>query len=265
MKVVTAAAALDSGEFTSSTALPSGSPVDIGGVPLDNFGGQSFGSIDMRTALTNSVNTYWAQVAERLGNETMFRYMERFGFNEDPKLGYPGSAMAPSGVYSEGSLLDAGDLIDIGRVAIGQERLLVTPIQMAEVAATVANGGVLMTPTFVQRVTDPDGRTTEELDPDEQSRVISPEAAGELAAMMRAVTEEGTASSLSVAGVPFAGKTGTAEIDPATRLNQPWFIGFAPADNPRVAVAATVERCTACFGGDVAGPIATRVMESLID
>lgn len=265
MKVVTAAAALDSGELTPGSVLDASSPVEIGGVPLENFGGQSFGSISMTAALTNSVNTYWAQVGERLGSATMLSYMERFGFDADPKLDYPPGQMAPSGVYEAGKLLDASDPIDIGRVAIGQERLLVTPLQMAQVAATVANGGVLMKPTFVQAVTDPDGRTTAKLDPGEQGRAIGAEAAAELAAMMRAVTEEGTAAGLSVGGVPFAGKTGTAEIDPATRLNQPWFVGFAPAEEPRVAVAATVEPCTGCFGGEVAGPIATRVMESLIE
>ena len=83
--------------------------------------------------------------------------------------------------------------------------------------------------------------------------------------MMTHVTEEGTASNLSVDGVSFAGKTGTAEIDVEASINQPWFITFAPADDPQIAVAVTVERCTGCFGGEVAGPIATQVMEGLLD
>jgi peptidoglycan glycosyltransferase len=81
--------------------------------------------------------------------------------------------------------------------------------------------------------------------------------------MMTLVTQEGTASNLSVSGVTFAGKTGTAEID-LEGLNQPWFIGFAPSQDPQIAVAATVERCQGCFGGEVAGPIATQVMETLL-
>jgi penicillin-binding protein A len=264
MKVVTAAAALDSGEFTPDTVLSGRSPRQIGGVPLSNAGGEQFGDIDMTTALTHSVNVYLAQVGERLGNETMFKYLDRFGFNQDPELGYPDGQMAPSGVYSEGNLLSPGDAIDIGRVAIGQERLLVTPLQMAEVAATVANHGVLMRPTFVQEVTDPDGRTVQRLDPHEQSTVVSEQTASELTEMMTNVTEEGTAAGLTVGGLPFAGKTGTAEIDPETGINRPWFIGFAPADDPQVAVAAMLERCQGCFGGVVAGPIATQVMESLL-
>ena len=93
---------------------------------------------------------------------------------------------------------------------------------------------------------------------------MSDETAAEVAEMMTNVAEEGTASGLSVAGATLAGKTGTAEIDVEAGLNQPWFIGFSPADDPQIAVAATIERCTGCFGGDTAGPIATDVMESLL-
>lgn len=264
MKVVTAAAALDSGEFEPSTTLSGRTGIEIGGVPLQNAGGETFGEIDMDFGLTNSVNTYFAQVGEALGNETMFEYMERFGFDQDPELDFPDIQMAPSGVYDSGKLLGPGDAIDIGRVAIGQERLLVTPIQMAEVAAAIANDGTLMKPTFLQEAKDPDGRTIEELDPDEQSEVVSSDTANEVTEMMTHVTEEGTAAGLTVQGASFAGKTGTAEIDVEAGLNRPWFIGFAPADDPKIAVAVMLERCQGCFGGEVAGPIATQVMEDLL-
>ena len=267
MKVVTAAAGLDSGEIQPDTVINADSPKEIGGVDLQNAGDDDFGDITATEALTNSVNTYWAQVGERLGNETMFKYMDRFGFNQDPELGYPGDQLAPSGIYDTdtGKLLDAGDAIDIGRAAIGQERLLATPLQMAEVAATVANQGTLMRPTFVREVTDPDGRTVQKLDPHEQTTVVSEETAVTLTEMMTNVTEEGTASGLTVGGQPFAGKTGTAEIDPEAGINRPWFIGFAPAEDPQVAVAVMLERCQSCFGGEVAGPIATQVMDSLLN
>jgi peptidoglycan glycosyltransferase len=267
MKVVTATAALDSGEFETSTTLNADSGIDISGVPLANAGGEDFGTIDMTDALTNSVNTYWAQVGEQLGTETMVEYMERFGFYSDPPLDFPSDELAPSGpINSGGELVREG--FDVGRVAIGQGGAegqdLTTPLQMAMVASAVANGGTLMEPTFIQEVTDPDGRTTQELDPDESSQVMSDETAAEVAEMMTNVAEEGTASGLSVAGATLAGKTGTAEIDVEASLNQPWFIGFAPADDPQIAVAATIERCTGCFGGDTAGPIATAVMGSLL-
>jgi peptidoglycan glycosyltransferase len=264
MKVVTVSAALDSGEFSPDTTLNADSPKDISGFPLENAGGEDFGTIDATDALTNSVNTYWAQVGEQLGADTYFEYMDRFGFNKDPQLAYPDNQMAPSGVYEQGKLLDPTDSIDIGRVAIGQERLLTTPMQMAEVAATIANGGELMKPTFVQEAKDPDGREVADLDPDVQERVVSEETAATVTEMMTNVVNEGTASGLSVSSGQLAGKTGTAEIDVEASINRPWFIGFAPADDPQIAVAAMIERCTGCFGGEVAGPIATQVMDSLL-
>lgn len=270
-KVVTAAAALDSGKFTPESTLDASSPQDFSGVPLANSGDAQYGVISMTEALTDSVNTYWAQVGEEIGSETLIEYMRRFGFESDPELDYPDTQMTASGIFEfdakgESQLVDSD--FDIARVAIGQGgeegQIRATPLQMAQVAATVANDGVLMKPTFTQEVKDPDGRVSEELDPEEQSEVMSSESADQLAAMMTNVAEEGTASSLSLGGTPFAGKTGTAEIN-LEGLNQVWFIGFAPVDDPQIAVAATVERCTGCFGGDTAGPIAMAVMQDLLE
>ncbi len=268
MKVVTATAALDSGRFTPASVLSGRSPQIIGGAPLSNAGGEQFGNIDMTTALTNSVNTYFAQVGEQLGTGPLVTYMKRFGFYSDPELGLPSGEMNASGPYNtSGNLVTGG--FDAARVAIGQGGATgtdeVTPLQMAEVAATVANHGMLMKPTLVQQVTDPDGRVASSLHPTVQSTVMSTKTAAELADMMTHVTQEGTAAGLTVDGVTFAGKTGTAEIgNPADGINQPWFIAFAPADHPQIAVAATIERCQGCFGADVAGPVATRVMEALL-
>jgi penicillin-binding protein A len=267
MKAVTAAAALDSGEFEPTTVLNADSPKEISGIDLANAGGESFGDISMTDALTFSVNTYWAQVGEQLGTDTMVEYMERFGFYSDPELDYPDDQMRASGaVRADGQLVRED--FDVGRVAIGQGgaegQALASALQMAEVAAAIGNGGTLMEPTFVQEAKDPDGRTIEELDPNEQSEVISEEAAAQLTEMMTRVTQEGTAAGLTVDGVEFAGKTGTAEIDIEQSINQPWFIMFAPSQDAQIAVAATIERCVGCFGGEVAGPIATAVAESLL-
>ena len=266
MKVVTAVAALDSGEFTPDTTLEANSGVEISGVPLANSGGQDFGTIDMTTALTNSVNTYWAQVGEELGTDTMVEYMERFGFYADPELDYPDNQMRASGPYnSDGRLVTEG--FDVGRVAIGQGgeegQLLSAPMQMAEVAAAVANGGKLMKPTFLQEASDPDGRQIAELDPDEQSEVMSDETSAQVTELMVGVANDGTASGLSTSLGQLAGKTGTAEINVEEGLNRPWFIGFAPAEDPQIAVAAMLEQCTGCFGGEVAGPVAMQVMDAL--
>jgi penicillin-binding protein A len=267
MKVVTATAALDSGKFTPESIVDGSSPVEIDGVPLSNSGGESFGSITLTDALTNSVNTVWAQVGEKVGVETMYEYMGRFGFNSDPEIDLPSDELVPSGVYDSGRLIGPGTPIDIGRVAIGQERLFVTPLQMAEVAATVANGGELMRPQLWERVVDPDGRTVKRLDPTVQSEVMKPETATALNEMMQNVVNDGTAAGVFPSGLQVAGKTGTAELgtgrEGCSLPNQAWFIGFAPADDPQIAVAATIE-CTSSFGAEVAGPIARSVMETIL-
>jgi peptidoglycan glycosyltransferase len=260
MKVVTATAALDSGEFTPSSVLSGRSPQTIGGVALSNSGGEQFGDIDMTTALTNSVNTWWAQVGEKLGNDTMFRYMDRFGFDSKPRLDYPSFQLATSGVFDGNKLLGPSDPIDIGRVAIGQERLRVTPLQMAEVAATVANKGELMEPRLWSKVIDPDGRETK-LDPARQSRVMGENIAATLNTMMQSVVREGTGTAGAVSGIDVAGKTGTAELSPG--VNDAWFIGFAPADDPQIAIACIVEH-TSGFGGPTCGPIFKAVAEATL-
>jgi peptidoglycan glycosyltransferase len=263
MKVVTAAAALDSGEYSPDDTVSGQSPKEISGVPLENAGGGSFGDIPLTEALTNSVNTVWAEVGEELGTDTMYKYMDRFGFNEQPPLDYPDFQLASSGEYADGKLLDAGsDQIDVGRMAIGQDKLNVTPLQMAMVVAAVANDGELMEPRLWSKVIDTDGRE-DEMSADRQSRVMSEDSANALTDMMKDVVNEGTGGAAALGEIQVAGKTGTAEIDIENNVNQAWFIGFAPADDPKIAVSVTIER-TSGFGGVVAAPIAKSVMEVLL-
>jgi peptidoglycan glycosyltransferase len=208
------------------------------------------------------VNTVWAEVGEKLGKQTLFEYMNRFGFERKPLIDLPRDEMRASGVYGRsGRLLRTADAIDIGRVAIGQERLQVTPLQMALVAAAVANGGKLMRPHLVRTVKDRDGRVVHEEKPSEQSEVMKPSTAAQLALMMTNVVKEGTGTAAALEGIDVGGKTGTAER--GGPINQAWFIGFAPVKNPRVAVAVTVEKTTG-QGGTVAAPIAKQVMQSLL-
>ena len=261
-KVVTAAAALDTGKFSPSSVLDGRSPQTIGGVPLANSGGQSFGAVSLTDALTNSVNTVWGQVGQQLGPKTMYDYMERFGFNRKPSLDYPPEQMDASGVFDSGRILTDDDPVDIGRVAIGQERLQVTPLQMAMVAAAVGNKGRLMKPRLTDRVVAKDGRVTDRIEPDLQSRVMSPKAADELGQMMSRVVEEGSGTAGALSGIKVAGKTGTAEVDGGAS-NQAWFIAFAPVDEPRMAIAVTVER-TSGQGGTAAAPLAKQVLQELL-
>jgi peptidoglycan glycosyltransferase len=206
-------------------------------------------------------------VGEKIGRGTLVDYMERFGFNQDPQLDYPDEQMSASGVRdARGQLLGGDAGFDVGRVAIGQGgaegAILVTPLQMAQVAGAVGSGGVLMKPRLTERVVGKDGRVKERIEPDEQNRVMKEETAAELAAMMARVVDEGTGTAAALSGIEVAGKTGTAEVDNATS-NQAWFIGFAPVDNPKMAIAVTVER-TQGQGGTVAAPIAANVLQQLL-
>ena len=267
-KVVTATAAIDSGKYTPNSIVNGKSPVTISGVPLSNDNNQSFGPIDLTTALTYSVNTVWAQVAESLGRGTMTSYMKRFGFYSKPPLDYPSSEINTSRPYSStGKAYPPGSPNeDIGRIAIGQGGLEVTPLQMAMVASAVANGGKLMTPHFTSRVVDQTGRTVEAVSPSVYSQVMKPSTAAEIAQMMKKVVDEGTGTPAQLGNnISFAGKTGTASVGVAgSNLTQPWFIGFAPVQNPKVAIAVTIERSQGGFGGTVAAPIAKAVVQTLL-
>jgi len=262
-KVVTAAAALDSGEAAPDTLLDGSSPAIIGGAPLQNIEGDAGGPVPLTDALTFSVNTAFARLGEDLGPETLFEYMQRFGFERPPPIDYPSSQLFASGVYEGDELVEADEPVDIGRVAIGQERLQVTPLQMAMVAAAVANDGELMAPRFGDAIVAPDGRVKDRIGPVSASRVMSAESADALADMMQRVVDEGTGTNAQIEGVEVAGKTGTAEVLGGT-ANQASFIAFAPVDEPEVAIAVTIEE-TQGFGGDEAAPIAQQVMQVLLD
>ncbi len=268
-KVVTAAAALDSGKYTPNSTVDGRSPVTISGVPLSNDNSQSFGTIDLTTALTYSVNTVWAQVAERLGRGTMTKYMKRFGFYAKPPLDYPPDELNASRPWSNGArsrpYSPGSPNEDIGRIGIGQGGLQVTPLQMAMVAAAVANGGKLMVPHLTSRAVNQDGQTVETIKPKVYSQVMSSSTAQELTQMMKRVVDEGTGTAAQLGGIAVAGKTGTAQVGiVGSNLTQPWFIGFAPIGDPKVAVAVTIERSQGGFGGTVAAPIARDVMQSLL-
>ena len=191
-KVVTDVAALDSGKFTPDSVVNGNSPVTISGVPLSNDGDASYGPISLTDALTQSVNTVWAQVAEQVGRRTMTRYMQRFGFYAKPPLDYPPDEInasrpfSPTGrPYPPGSPNE-----DIGRIGMGQGGLQVTPLQMAMVAAAVANGGKLMTPHLTDKVVDQDGRTVETINPSVYNQVMKPSTAQQVTQMMTHVVAD---------------------------------------------------------------------------
>jgi penicillin-binding protein A len=269
-KVVTAAAGLESGTITPETTIDAPGSLEVEGTPLQNDFSEDFGPIALDTALTNSVNTWFGQLGQQVGQDALFETMEKFGFNATPAIDLPSDEVYDSGVYEEGHLLRRNDPVDLARLAIGQERLLATPLQIAEVAAAIANGGKLMKPQIWNRVIDPDGRVVDRLDPSVYSEPVSAEHAEELTTAMEGVVSEGTGTNAAIPGVSVAGKTGTAET-PGNEAcgggeeeNQAWFMGFAPAEEPKIAVVASVE-CTEEFGNDVAAPIFRDVAETILN
>jgi penicillin-binding protein A len=263
-KVVTATAAIDSGQYSPRSTVSGRNGVPISGVSLKNDNNESLGQITLTEALAKSVNTVYAQVAEHLGKQTIARYMARFGFDRKPRLDYPADEMSASGEYRHGKLLPpTSTYVDVGRMGIGQDKLQVTPLQMAEVAAAVANRGVLMAPHLAAAIVEPDGRVVQRISPKAQSVVMKPSTAAAVTKMMEAVVKEGTGTSAQIPGVQVAGKTGTAETLGVTTINNVWFIAFAPAQKPTVAIAVTLAHVPG-QGAAFAAPVARQVMEALL-
>jgi penicillin-binding protein A len=238
MKVVTAGAALDTGVVKPTTILSG--PAEYQGVR--NFESGAYESLDFATAVRNSVNTAFAQVALDLGAKKLTRYAELFGFNATPAM--PLEAAEPSFPFPE----DPGDLM---WGSIGQAQDLAAPLQMATVAATVANGGKRMEPRSSLR------------DPKRGTRVLKRSTANVLAGLMESAVNSGTGTAARIDGVRVAGKTGTAEVDVGgKRRNHAWFITFAPIDSPQVAIAVVSE--FGGIGGQVAAPIARAIYAGIL-
>ncbi|MEX2103627.1 MAG: penicillin-binding transpeptidase domain-containing protein, partial [Gaiellaceae bacterium] len=267
-KIVTAAAALDSGRFTPSSRFNDPGYCIEYGKRVFNYADQSgpsvFGNVDFGDAVENSINSVFCEIGKRLGPQLVIEYMKRFGFYEEPPIELPSDEIIPSGLYRRGKLYDPSDpnAVDPGRLAFGQERLQVTPLQMALVAAAVANDGIVMEPTLVERIVSPDGNVISRSRSSEWKTAMRPETAADLTAMMTRVVESGTGTSAQIPGISVAGKTGTAETGREGQ-NHTWFIAFAPAEAPRVAIAVGLSN-QAGTGGSTAAPIAQAVIAALL-
>lgn len=270
-KIVTAAAALDSGAFTPDSSFEDpgycteyGKPVYNAG-NRDQNGPEAFGRLTLRQGFQHSVNSVFCNVGKKIGAGTILRYAKRFGFYSVPPFDTPLNERAPSGLYSHSTLYDPrrpDTAVDPGRLAFGQERMLSTPLQMAMVAATVGTGGIVMRPYVVQRIVAPNGSVVYRTKPDKLGRAIKPATAAALNEMMQLAVTGGTGTAAQIPGIKVAGKTGTAETGVAGR-NTTWFVGFAPADKPRVAFAVVLENQTG-YGGTTAAPIAKLILQALL-
>jgi peptidoglycan glycosyltransferase len=265
-KLVTAAAALESGAYTPESVLSAPDVYTLPGTrtTLPNFGGSSCGANQQTTladALRISCNTAFASLGVDLGDDAIREQAEKFGFDQTD-LTVPMRVAASR--YPE-DLNDAQTALS----AIGQESVRATALQMAMVASAIANGGTLMTPYLVQTVRTANLDVVSEADPTELSQAVSAATAQQLTDMMIGVVQSGSGTSAQISGVQVAGKTGTAQTGVEGDSPHAWFTGFAPADDPQVAVAVIVEHGgsvgSEATGGRVAAPIAKAVMEAVIN
>ena len=268
-KVITAAAALDSGAYKPTSEFVDPGYCEEYGKRVSNAGNpespETFGRVTLAQGLQHSINSVFCNIGKQIGAGKILEYAKRFGFYATPDLELPADAQSPSGLYRKHKPYDPSRpayQVDPGRLAFGQERMLASPIQMAMVAATVANHGVLMQPHLLQQVVSPEGKVVHKVKPEKVRRVVSRRTADELTQMMRSVVTGGTATNLASSGLDLAGKTGTAEIGVNGKYDT-WFIAFAPAKDPKVAVAVALENQTG-FGATTAGPIAKSIVQAVL-
>ncbi len=262
-KLVTAAAALDAG-YGPTSRLSSPTVLDLPGTTADlgNFGGEHCGNgrtTTLADALRISCNTAFASLGMTLGQDRVRQQAEAFGFGT-------GGLRVPQPVASS-VFPDDLTKAQTAQSSIGQYDVRVTPLQMAMVAAGIANDGVVMKPYLVQRVQAPDLSTLAVAKPEVLHQAVSPQVAAQLTRMMELVVSSGTGTSARIAGTAVAGKTGTAQHGQGAAPHA-WFVGFAPANDPQVAVAVLVEDGgtlgSEATGGRVAAPIAKRVMQAVL-
>ena len=266
-KVVTLAAALESGRYDTNSRFVDPGYCEVYGQRVNNYDTTSpFGNVDLRTALVNSINSVFCNIGKELGTGLIVDQAKRFGFYETPPLETPENERAPSGLYDGGELFDPENDsdVDAGRFAFGQERLLVTPLQMAMVAAGVANNGVVMEPQVIDRIVSPKGSIVQNTKPSELSRAMKSETAATIKSMMRDAVERGTGTAARIPGLVVGGKTGTAETGVAG-TNNAWFINYAGREGqrPAVAMAVVLEQQNGT-GGQLAAPVAREVLQALL-
>ncbi|HEX6219722.1 MAG TPA: penicillin-binding transpeptidase domain-containing protein [Acidimicrobiia bacterium] len=261
-KTVVAAAALDTGAADPGTTFDD--PVEFrlpgSNATISNANGRPCNNGETATlfeAFVRSCNTIFADLSIQLGAVDIGITADALGFNQDIEYEWE----IPQAVWNTEEL--AQDPAALGQSGIGERDVRATPLHMAMVAAAVANDGVAVTPYAVHRIFDADGTTADETDVTELGRAMSSETALTLTQMMERVVTEGTGRQAAVPGVRVAGKTGTSTG--SGEFSNPWFIGFAPVDNPSIAVAVLIEGTEtsgeSASGGSLAAPIASELFE----
>jgi peptidoglycan glycosyltransferase len=250
-KVVVAGAGLEEEAVRPDTGFVDEGTWLIDGYLVRNYDGHVYGQHDFTEALVKSVNTTFAKVGVDLGASTLARYAGSFGIGE----GLPWRLGGSTGSFPPpGSMDDA----HVAQASFGQGEVLVTPMEMALVTAGIANGGRIMEPYLVSDVRDYRRTVLERTEPKVWRTPVSAATAAEVSAMMVGVVQRGTGTAAAIPGVSVAGKSGTAEVEDGSP--HAWFVAFAPADDPRIAVAVLVEH--GGTGGSAAAPVARAVLEA---
>jgi peptidoglycan glycosyltransferase len=263
-KLITAAAALSTGKYTEDSQVPGPAALPLPQTSIslhndDNAPCGPGGKVDLTHALQISCNTAFASLGLTLGGQALRDQASKFGFGQSLHVPMPVSASV---------VPDSMNKPQTAQAAIGQFDVRVTPLQMAMVSAAIANKGVVMSPYVVKTVRSPDLDVLEQASPEQLgSPAVTPDVAEQLTRMMEKVVEAGTGTRAQIPGVAVAGKTGTAQHGKGAAPHA-WFTSFAPADDPKVAVAVVVEDGgelgNEAFGGKVAAPIAKAVMQAVI-
>ena len=260
-KLVDTAAALNSGKYNADSVLPNPAQMSFPGIQyqLPNYAG---GNCYTRTtasfafALQQSCNTPFASIARDLGENAIAQQASKFGFGQELgdqlKLDYAKSVFP--------SDLDAAGL---AQSAIGQRDVRATPLQIALMTSAIANSGVQMAPNLIKAVRSPDLRVIDEPKPVALRTSTTPEIAGQITDWMTSVVSEGIGSGAAVPGVQVAGKTGTAELGDG--LNNSWFTGFAPANDPQVSVTVVMQGVDITTGAQLTSPNAKKIFEAVLN
>ena len=262
-KVVTSSAGLTSGKITVDHPVY---PNEQRFTPphttssINNFGGEVCGG-SLFDVLRVSCNTAFARMGLDIGAGALIKTANDFGFGSAPPVDLPNAAVSeikPASFFEHNEPL-------LSQTAIGQNTVRATPLEMALVAAAIANQGTIMTPHVLEEVRDDQGRIVRRYKPSAWKTAVTPQVAATMRDAMVGVVRSGTATALQVPNVPTAGKTGTAQI--GNGMSHAWIIGFAPADAPRIAVAVIIESQSGALestGGRIAAPIGEKVLEAAL-
>jgi len=262
-KMITGSAAITAGVVKVNENVYDSGAWNCYGAEFRDIAAGGLGNTTFVHALAASSDGYFYQMAYRLGNDRLRKFAQYYGIGQKTGIDLPGEFAGnyPTNAWMmkvAGVPLEPSDVCSLG---IGQGALEATPLQMADVESAVVNGGTLYKPQVVAEIRDPQGHTIKTYPPEIRRHVpVTPESLKAVREGMDQVTEPwGTAYGLKIDGLPYGGKTGTAETGNGSGANTTWFVAYAPSNHAKIAMAVFVDR-SGGYGASVAAPIAREIM-----